>query len=115
MQSTGHSSMHALSSTSTQGCVMMYVTSELLFRLRPGYLPGVPIRCADSCLRQDTSIAVTSIGLSGGITAPGPGLRIADYQPKTTAAGRGRAGPPERGSVCFHPLPAACVRRRHAL
>src|SRR5260370_12653083 len=29
MQSTGHSSMHALSSTSTQGCVMMYVTSEL--------------------------------------------------------------------------------------
>src|ERR1700730_2647642 len=29
MQSTGHSSMHDLSSTSTQGCAMMYVTSEL--------------------------------------------------------------------------------------
>src|SRR5208283_1057248 len=30
MQSTGHSSMHALSSTSTQGCAMMWVTGELL-------------------------------------------------------------------------------------
>src|SRR5512139_2262305 len=27
MQSTGHSSMHALSRTSTQGCAMTYVTS----------------------------------------------------------------------------------------
>src|SRR5438477_10302278 len=32
MQSTGHSSMHDLSSTSTQGCAMMYVTCELLHR-----------------------------------------------------------------------------------
>src|SRR6202042_267845 len=36
MQSTGHSSMHDLSRTSTQGCAMMYVTSELLFRHYPG-------------------------------------------------------------------------------
>src|ERR1035438_9317685 len=36
MQSTGHSSMHDLSRMSTQGCAMMYVTSELLFRHHPG-------------------------------------------------------------------------------
>src|ERR1039457_2466226 len=36
MQSTGHSSMQDLSRTSTQGCAMMYVTSELLFRHYPG-------------------------------------------------------------------------------
>src|ERR1035441_261813 len=30
MQSTGHSSMHGLSSTSTQVCAMMYVTGGLL-------------------------------------------------------------------------------------
>src|SRR5262249_20822344 len=35
MQSTGHSSMPDLSSRSTQGCAMMYVTSERLFRLCP--------------------------------------------------------------------------------
>src|SRR5580693_6038715 len=43
MQSTGHSSMHALSSRSTQGSVMMYVTSELLFH-RP---PAGPVGIAD--------------------------------------------------------------------
>src|SRR6266567_784205 len=36
MQSTGHSSMHARSSTSTQGRAMMYVTYELLFHTAGG-------------------------------------------------------------------------------
>src|SRR6516165_9446753 len=44
MQSTGHSSMQDLSSRSTQGCAMMYVTSELLFRLCPqGVAPSIAV------------------------------------------------------------------------
>src|SRR6185437_14068159 len=86
MQSTGHSSMHALSSTSTQGCAMMYVTSDSSF--------------TDGCRTQ--AAPVTIIASSGGIAALGsatlglrhwvcdtgtPALRIADYQPNNTTAG----------------------------
>src|SRR6266851_194051 len=48
MQSTGHSSMHARSSTSTQGSAMMYVTYELLCQTRPGRRSGgTPLSIAD--------------------------------------------------------------------
>src|SRR3954447_13647684 len=39
MQSTGHSSMHALSSRSTHGSAMMYVTVVLFFNQRSGRVP----------------------------------------------------------------------------
>src|SRR5215813_1079385 len=48
MQSTGHSSMHARSSTSTQGWAMMYVTYKLLCQPGLGAGQAVP----DSVLRM---------------------------------------------------------------
>src|SRR5918994_5994274 len=39
MQSTGHSSIHALSLTSTHGCAITYVTSLCLSTLVPAILP----------------------------------------------------------------------------
>src|SRR6185437_7834537 len=110
MQSTGHSSMHALSSTSTQGCAMMYVTSDSSF--------------TDGCRTQ--AAPVTIIASSGGIAALGsatlglrhwvcdtgtPALRIADYQPNNTsqaATAQPAGGRATRIASCGSPSRQTC-------
>src|SRR5437764_12924785 len=83
MQSTGHSSMHDLSSTSTHGCAMMYVTSELPFRHDPGS------RSQYRCTRQRSCARLRKGGLHPGgiagyqlaITSPRPAAALSWVQP----------------------------------
>src|SRR5690349_16345718 len=81
MQSTGHSSMQDLSSRSTQGCAMMYVTSELLFRLCPlGVAPSIAV---------PAGWRVRTVALGRQLSPKGPG-ETAGYQLADTDP----AGPP---------------------
>src|SRR5215831_57887 len=71
MQSTGHSSMHDLSSTSTHGCAMMYVTSELLFRHPAG--SGHSMACFQTALCDEGRTQARSFPPGG--MAVGRGFR----------------------------------------
>src|SRR6266567_1175053 len=79
MQSTGHSSMHARSSTSTQGRAMMYVTYELLFHTAG----GAPVRRHPT---QVSRIMPASRSLPGSQAIAGYSAGIAGYQPNATPA-----------------------------
>src|SRR5260221_7056433 len=101
MQSTGHSSMHARSSTSTQGSAMMYVTYELLCQTRPGRRSGgTPLSIAD----EGGSAKLTPLHRGAGNPAG-----IAGYQPNATPrraalwrADRGMAVQPLRPWAAVH-------------
>src|SRR4029450_8423742 len=67
MQSTGHSSMHALSFRSTQGCAMTYVTSVPLLRGVPRRPPGPP---GQPCRRHSPLTAHRQDGRSVPVGLP---------------------------------------------
>src|ERR1700722_11880077 len=95
MQSTGHSSMHDLSSTSTQGCAMMYVTCELLFH---------------PALAGRLSAQFDATGGCRGIGCPAPVSCFGVPLVAVVADGADPVG----GGVCYQPA-SPCPARRGVL